>query len=277
MLAFAAGLLALLPGNASAQSEDPGPSIELIDPKVLRVCADPHNLPFSNQAGEGIENKLAEFLAKKLGKSLAYAWFPQTTGFVRQTLSSHRCDIIMAFPQGDDLVQVTNPYYRTAYALVFKPGGALDGVESLADARLKDKKIGIIAGTPPSNLMAVHGLLPNAKSYKLIVDSRYDSPAVDMIEDIRADKIDLGILWGPMAGYFAKESKPPLAIVPLLKDTLGPKLVYRIGMGVRHADQEWKRLLNRTIQQNQAEIDEILAGFGIPLLDEKDQLQVKRP
>ncbi len=134
--------------------ERPDLSIELIDPKVLRVCADPNNMPFSTDRGEGFENKLAELLADKLGKGLSYSWYPQATGFVRNTLAAHKCDVIMGVPQGDDLVQVTNPYYRTAYALVFKQGHGLDGVDTLGDPRLKDKRIGIVAGTPPGNNMA---------------------------------------------------------------------------------------------------------------------------
>src|SRR5215813_3861991 len=123
--------------------EAPDLSIELVDPNVLRVCADPHNLPFSNEKGEGFENKLAELFAAKLNKRLAYTYFPQATGFVRMTLGSHRCDVIMGFPQGDDLVQSTNPYYRTAYALMLRPGSGLDGADTLADPRLKSKHIGI--------------------------------------------------------------------------------------------------------------------------------------
>src|SRR5262245_65675651 len=113
-----------LAGSALAQqpAERPELSIELIDPKVLRVCSDPHNMPRSTEQGEGFENKLAELLADKLGKQLAYTFYPQAPGFVRNTLAAHRCDVLMGVPQGDDLVQVTNPYYRTAYALVFKPG-----------------------------------------------------------------------------------------------------------------------------------------------------------
>src|SRR5262249_19654826 len=103
-------------------------SIELVDPKVLRVCADPRNMPFSDQQGEGFENKLAELVAQKLGKSLAYTWYPQAPGFVRNTLGAYKCDVIMGYPQGNDIVQSTNPYYRTAYALVFRPGHGLDGV-----------------------------------------------------------------------------------------------------------------------------------------------------
>src|ERR1700686_749833 len=131
-------------------------SIELVDPKVLRVCTDPRNLPFSNEKGEGFENKLAEFFAAKLGKKLSYTYFPQATGFVRMTLGSYRCDIIMGFPQGDDQAQVTVPYYRTTYALVFKPGSGLEDVTAISDPKLKDKRIGIVARTPPSTNMAMN-------------------------------------------------------------------------------------------------------------------------
>ena len=152
-------------------------SIELVDPKVLRVCADPRNLPFSNEKGEGFENKLAELFADKLQKKLDYMFFPQATGFVRMTLGAHRCDVIMGFPQGDDLVQGTNPYYRTAYALVAKTGSGLEDVTTLEDARLKGKHIGIVAGTPPATNMAVAGLMANAKPYPLMIDTRFDSSA----------------------------------------------------------------------------------------------------
>ena len=148
-------------------------SIELVDPKVLRVCADPRNLPFSNEKGEGFENKLAELFADKLQKKLDYMYFPQATGFVRMTLGAHRCDVIMGFPQGDELVQGTNPYYRTAYALVAKQGSGLDDITTLEDSRLKGKRIGIIAGTPPATNMAANGLMMNAKPYPLMIDTRF--------------------------------------------------------------------------------------------------------
>jgi quinoprotein dehydrogenase-associated probable ABC transporter substrate-binding protein len=243
----------------------------LVDPKVLRVCADPHNLPFSNEKGEGFENKLAELFAAKLDKSLAYAWFPQATGFVRQTLGAHRCDVIMGFPQGDDLVQGTNPYYRTAYAFIFKPGSDLEGIETISDPRLKSKRIGIVAGTPAATYLALNGLLGQAKPYALMIDTRVDSSAEAMVRDLKAGDIDIGILWGPMAGYYAKQETPALRVVPLIKETGGPRLVYRITMGVRAADQAWKRQLSRLIQENQPQINRLLIGFGVPLLDEKDQ------
>jgi len=246
-------------------------SIELVDPKVLRVCADPRNLPFSNEKGEGFENKLAELFAEKLQKKLDYMYFPQAAGFVRMTLVAHRCDVIMGFPQGDDLVQGTNPYYRTAYALVAKQGSGLDEVAALEDQRLKGKHIGIVAGTPPATNMAAYGLMTNAKSYPLMIDTRFDSSAVAMINDLMSGEIDAGVLWGPMAGYYARQANPPLHVTPLVKETSGPRLAYRIGMGVRPADQNWKRLLNRLIQENQPAINKILLDFGVPLLDENDR------
>jgi quinoprotein dehydrogenase-associated probable ABC transporter substrate-binding protein len=246
-------------------------SIELVDPKVLRVCADPRNLPFSNEKGEGFENKLAELFAEKLQKKLDYMFFPQATGFVRMTLGAHRCDVIMGFPQGDELVQGTNPYYRTAYALVARPGSGLEDVASLGDERLKGKRLGIVAGTPPSTNMAANGLMTNARPYPLMIDTRIDSSAVAMIKDLMAGEIDAGVLWGPMAGYYATQINPPLHVTPLVKETSGPRLAYRIGMGVRPADQNWKRQLNRLIQENQPAINKILLDFGVPLLDENDR------
>jgi quinoprotein dehydrogenase-associated probable ABC transporter substrate-binding protein len=246
-------------------------SIELIDPKVLRVCADPRNLPFSEEKGEGFENKLAELVAQRLGKSLAYTWYPQAPGFVRNTLGSYKCDVIMGYPQGNDIVQSTNPYYRTAYALVFRPVGGLDGVDTLADPRLKAKRIGIVAGTPPASLIATNGLMANAKPYPLVIDTRVDSSAQAMMKDLAAGDIDAGVLWGPMAGYYAMKAKEPTTVVPLVKERGGPRLAYYITMGVRAADQEWKRQLNRLIAENQPAINGILTSFGVPLLDENDR------
>jgi quinoprotein dehydrogenase-associated probable ABC transporter substrate-binding protein len=258
-------------GIARAQTSDSGDlSFELVDPKVLRVCADPRNLPFSSEKGEGFENKLAELFAAKLQKKLDYVFFPQATGFVRMTLGAHRCDVIMGFPQGDDLVQGTNPYYRTAYALIARTGSGLEDVTTLEDERLKGKHIGIIAGTPPATNMAAAGLMGTAKPYPLMIDTRYDNSAQAMIDDLSAGTIDAGVLWGPMAGFYAKKSGQ-IHVAPLVKETTGPKLVYRIGMGVRPADQNWKRQLNKLIQENQGEINKILVDFGVPLLDENDR------
>src|SRR6201988_4282533 len=257
---------------APAQTTDsPDLAIELVDPKVLRVCADPRNLPFSNDKGEGFENKLGELFAEKLNKKLDYMYFPQATGFVRMTLGAHRCDVIMGFPQGDELAQGTNPYYRTAYALIAKPGSGLDDVTTLEDERLKGKHIGIVAGTPPGTNMAAAGLMANAKPYPLMIDTRIDSSAEAMMKDLAKGEIDAGVLWGPMAGFYARKANPPLHVTPLVNEKAGPQLVFRIRMGVRHADQNWKRLLNRLIQENQPEINKILLDYGVPLIDENNK------
>src|SRR4051795_3939707 len=202
--------------SRAQMSETGDLSIELVDPKVLRVCADPRNLPFSNEKGEGFENKIAELFAEKLHKKLDYMFFPQATGFVRMTLGAHRCDVIMGIPQGDELVQGTNPYYRTAYALVTKSGSGLEDVASLGDERLKGKHLGIVAGTPPATNMAVNGLMANAKPYPLMIDTRVDSSVAAMIKDLKAGEIEGAVLWGPMAGYYAKQANPVLHISPLV-------------------------------------------------------------
>jgi len=264
---LACGLVALRPATAFAQASDSG-SLELVDPNVFRACGDPRNLPFSNDKGEGFENRLAEFFAAKLGKKLSYTYFPQATGFVRKTLDSYRCDIIMGFPQGDDQAQVTIPYYRTTYALVVKRGSGLEDVTAIEDPKLRDKRIGVVARTPPSTNMAINGLLARAKSYPLFIDTRADSSAQAMMDDLARGDIDCGILWGPMAGYYARKVDPPFVVIPLTKETTGPQMTYRIGMAVRPADQEWKRTLNKLIMENQAEINKLLISYNIPILDE---------
>ena len=245
--------------------------LELIDPKVLRVCSDPNNLPFSNDKSEGFENKIAELFAAKLGKTLAYTYYPGATGFVRMTLGSYRCDVVMGFPQGGELAQSTNPYYRTAYALVSKAASALAGVETLEDVRLKDKRLGVVAGTPPASYLVADGLITNSKPYPLVVDTRYDSSAQAMVNDINSGAIDAGVLWGPLAGYYASHATPPMKATLLLKEKGGPHLDYRIVMGVRPSDQNWKRQLNQLIGENQPAINKLLLNYGIPIVNESDQ------
>src|SRR6202171_20653 len=267
VLAF--GVVALQPVAAGAQANNgEAGSLELVDPNVFRACGDPRNLPFSNDKGEGFENKLAELFAAKLGKKLSYTYVPQATGFVRMTLGSYRCDTIMGFPQGDEQAQVTIPYYRTTYALIAKQGSGLQDVTAIDDPKLRDKRIGVVARTPPTTNMAINGLLARAKSYPLFIDTRADSSAQAMLDDLARGDIDCGILWGPMAGYYAGRTEPPLIVVPLIKETTGPQMTFRIGMEVRPADQEWKRTLNKLITENQAEINRLLISYKTPILDE---------
>ena len=267
-----AALASLLVGAGLAVSAyaAEGHRSDLVNRLSLRVCADPANMPFSNEKGEGFENKIAEIVAAELNVPIEYVWFPQATGFIRQTLFAKRCDVVMGYAQGDELVLNTNAYYRSAYTLVYRKGAGLDGVDHLADARLKDKRIGLIAGTPPASIMLTLGLMGRAKPYPLMVDRRYDSPAERMIADIRSGEIDAGVLWGPIAGYFAAKGGEPLAVVPLLKETTGPRLAYRITFGVRPGEDDWKRELNALIAKLQGKLDAVLLQYGVPLLDEQD-------
>jgi quinoprotein dehydrogenase-associated probable ABC transporter substrate-binding protein len=176
----------------------------------------------------------------------------------------------MGYPQGDELVQNTNPYYRSSYVLVFRPGTGLDGITTIEDPRLKSKKIGVVAGTPPATSLARAGLMAHVKPYQLMVDTRIANPAEAMIKDVASGVIDIAAVWGPVAGYYAAKMQPPLTVASLTKEKVG-RMIYRITMGVRPSDQEWKRQLNRAISENQAEINHLLQSFGVPLLDEQNK------
>ncbi len=264
----ASGALLICASAATAQQE----TSNIVDRTTLRVCSDPASMPFSNTAGEGFENKIAELVAKEMNIPVSYTWFPMATGFVRQTLRAGRCDIIIGYAQGDELVQNTNHYYRSAWTIVFRKGAGLDDLVNLDDQRLKGKKIGVIAGTPPADVLAANGLLGNARPYALVVDRRYESPSEQMVKDIERGEIDAGILWGPIGGYYAKRSGTPMSVQPLVKETKGPREAYRITFGVRPHDQEWKRELNKLIPRIQPRINAILLEYGVPLLDEQDML-----
>ena len=258
--------LALGGGAAHAQIAD------IVDRSQLRVCADPANIPFSSQNGDGLENKIAALFAKELGVPVTYTWFPQATGFVRNTLAAGLCDLVIGAAQGEELMQNTNHYYKSSYVLVTKADSPLAKVAGLDDPALQDKVIGVIAGTPPATVMAMNGLMGKAHPYALMVDRRFEAPAEKMIADIASGAVDAGILWGPIGGYYAKKSTPPLTVTPLIHETKGPRMSYRITMGMRRNEPEWKRQINELIAKKQNEINAILLSFGVPLLDEQDKL-----
>lgn len=263
LLVLAALLSSAIP--ASAQVAD------LVDRSTLRVCADPANMPFTDEEGQGFENKIAELMAKKLGLELDYTWFPQATGFYRMTLGSKRCDVVMGYVAAGDPVLNTNAYYRSAWVLITRKGGDLEGVDTLEDPRLKGRRIGVVAGSPPGDLLIRNGLMPLARPYALMVDRRFESPAESMIADIDAGEIDAGILWGPIGGYYAKKSDVPLSVVPLLKEKGDPSLIYRITFGIRPGELNWKHQLNGFIKDEQGAINRILMEYGVPLLDGRDR------
>jgi quinoprotein dehydrogenase-associated probable ABC transporter substrate-binding protein len=259
-------------GFAAFVNTAEGQRADLVSRTALRVCADPANMPFSNDKGEGFENKIAEIVADELKVPVEYTWFPQATGFIRQTLSAKRCDVVIGYAQGDELVLNTNHYYRSTYALVYRAGSGLDGIHGLSDARLREKHIGVVAGTPPATLMAQLDLIRNAKPYPLMVDRRYESPGERMIGDLRSGEIDAGVLWGPIAGYFAARNGNKLTVVPLLNEIAGQRMAFRITFGVRHLEDDWKRQLNVLIAKRQGDFDAVLLQYGVPLLDEQSNL-----
>lgn len=251
--------------SAYAQTSD------LVDRTSLRVCADPANLPFSNKEQKGFENKIAELIAGELGVPVRYTWFPQSIGFIRQTLDKKKCDIIIGYVSAHELVLNSNPYYKTSYVLIHRKGEFKE-FKNLNDPRLKDKKIGVIAGTPPVTILALNDMLDNIKSYHRMVDRRYFSPAEQMIDEIAKGELDVGLLWGPIGGYFAKKASQPLTVAPLVNETKGGRMAYRITFAVRRGEKVWKRQLNRIIRRKQDEIHKILLDYGIPLIDENGAL-----
>jgi quinoprotein dehydrogenase-associated probable ABC transporter substrate-binding protein len=244
---------------------------DLVNRQVLRVCSDPANMPFSNQKKEGFENKIADIIGEELKIPVEYTWFPQAMGFTRNTLLAKRCDVIIGTGQGDELVLNTNALYRSGYAIIYPPGKGLDGVDTLFDPRLKDKRIGVVITTPAADVVNKAGLMGKARPYRLMVDRRFDSPSEEMIKDIRAGEIDAGVMWGPIAGYFASRGGEKLTVVPMVKDAKDDKhLIFRITAGVRQGDDLWKRQLNDIIKKRQGDIDKVLLDYGVPLLDEEN-------
>jgi quinoprotein dehydrogenase-associated probable ABC transporter substrate-binding protein len=264
-------LAALLPLAAQAQSPAPG---EIVARTELRVCADPNNLPFSNEAGEGFENKIAQVLGKDLGLPVSYVYFPQVVGFVRNTLRAHTCDLIMGTVAGDEIVETTTPYYYSAYVAVYRADKDFT-FTGFDDPKLKTMRVGIISATPPSDLLVRHGLMAMAKPYALMVDTRFESPTHQMIEDIEKGEVDIGLLWGPIAGYYAKRQTKPLRFAVIPTEPGGPRMDYHIAMGVRNNEPAWRRKINAAIQRTQPEITKILQDYGVPLLDEQGHLMAQ--
>ena len=263
-------LAAAAAGIGFAASAADAPKADLVNRQQLRVCSDPADLPFSNEKQEGFENKIADLIASELKVPVTYTWFPKATGFIRMTLFAKKCDLVIGWGQGDDMVLNTNSIYRSVSALIYKAGTGLDGVESLSDPKLQGKKIGIVQNDPGGTLAAKFGLMNNMKGYRQMVDRRFDNPAEDMMKDIRSGEIAAGIHWGPIASYWAARGGEKLVVVPLLKEAKTAKIAFRITMGVRNGDDAWKKQLNEIIARRQGDIDKILLDYGIPLMVDED-------
>lgn len=249
--------------------------------KAFRVCQDPNNMPFSNTKGEGYEDKIAELFAKELGLKVEYYSFPQRMAFIRNTLrfklpgEDYPCDIVMSVPKGFDQVSATKPYYRSTYALVFPKGKGLDAVSSgedflaLPQEKLQALKIGLYDRSPASEWLVRHHLVDQGVPYRILNADPEQYPGEIIEKDLVAGKIDAAIVWGPIAGYYARKVKSAeLAVVPL-KSEKDVKFDYEIAMGVRYGEKEWKQQIEQLIEKNQPQIRAILAEYGVPQLDER--------
>lgn len=253
--------------------------------KALRVCQDPNNLPFSNVAGEGIENKLAELFGRALGLPVTYYAFPARMNFIRNTLryklpgEDFRCDIVMGVPVGFEQVSVTRPYYRSTYALVYAKGRGLDEVRSTQDflalgpERLKKLRIGLHDRSPASEWLHKHQLVDQGVPYRMMDANPTQYPGELLEKELADGRIDVAIVWGPIAGFFAKRvTSPPLVVVPMRSEP-GVRFDYAMAMGVRHGEREWKQQIEQVIEAHQPEIRAILNDFGVPLVDEGGAVQ----
>ena len=242
-------------------------SIEAVDHNRLRVCADPSNLPFSNDKREGFENKIAELFAKKLERPLVYYWWPQMNQFVLNTLAAKRCDLIIGINANSDQVLNTNPYYRTTYVMVYPKslGVALKGLD---DPAIKEKKfkIGAVTGTPPGYLLVHYKLLDQLQSYPLRFNPYAANVGQAMIDDLKKGVTQIALMSSPIASFWARKEGLDVEIVPLksLDQTTG-KMDFLITMGVRRGENDWKRLINELIRRDQPEINKVLTGYGVLL------------
>jgi len=261
----AAALAALLLGVAAAHAQT---TSDVVPRDELRLCADPNNLPFSNDKQEGFENKIAEILGKDLKLKVSYVWFPQVVGFVRRTLAVHRCDLILGTVAGDEMVQTTTPYYYTSYVMVYRSDRGF-AFKALDHDGMKSLVIGVVAGTPPSDLLLHHDLMDHVHPYELMIDTRRESATHQMLQDVVDKKVDIGLLWGPIAGYYRERDKLPLTIVPLKNEPGMPRLDYHIAMGVRHNEPQWRREISAVILKERDAIQAVLKSYGVPLLDEE--------
>jgi mxaJ protein len=239
---------------------------------VLRVCADPNNLPFSNERGEGFENRIAELLAADLHERLEYTWWAQRRGFFRNTLKAGVCDVVLGVPSSFELAATTAPYYRSTYVFVYRKGKL--SVASFDDPVLRDVKVGVQlvgddgANTPPAHALTARGIIENVRGYTLYGDYREPNPPARILDAVAKGDVDVAVVWGPLAGYFARRERVPLAVVPVSPQFDLPFLpfVYDISMGVRRGDEELRQQLDDFLQRRRPDIERILDEYGVPQL-----------
>lgn len=242
--------------------------------RVLRVCADPNNLPFSNRAGEGFENRLAQLLARDLGRRLEYVWWAQRRGYVRNTINAAQCDLWPGVSSTAEMLATTRPYYRSTYVFVSRQGDGLAGL-TLDDPRLRRLRIGVqLVGsdgvnTPPAQALARRGIVGNVRGYMLYGDYTEANPPAAIVRAVAEGQVDVALVWGPLAGYFARHSGVSLRLEPVrpwLDDAQLP-MAYDISMGVAKRNEALRRELDTVLARRRDEVRGVLAAYGVPLVD----------
>jgi quinoprotein dehydrogenase-associated probable ABC transporter substrate-binding protein len=278
LLLFGLALVADVGMAGAAAAQDGG---------ALRVCADPHGMPQSNDRGEGYENKIAEALAHDLGKKVEYTYFPQRMGFVRNTLRArddqtqqYKCDVIIGVPKGYDITATTRPYMHSIYALVVPPRADLKDLKTAEDllklppAKLHAMRVGMFAQTPASDWVLKNGLIDRAVMYAAQSGDPNETPDSIVERDLAAGKIDVAVVWGPIAGFIVSRhrDKDGWVAVPFKPDPQ-IKFDYEISMGLRQGEKEWQKTLDDWIAAHRSDITRILTAYHIPLLEESPQPQ----
>jgi mxaJ protein len=251
-----------------------GSEAQPLPQRQLRVCADPNNLPFSNEQLEGFENKLAELIAQELNATLTYTWWAQRRGFIRHTLQAATCDLLMGVPRRLDAVLTTSPYYRSTYVFVYRKVGG-PPVLSLDDPILRTVKIGVQligndgANSPPAHALARRHIIENVVGYSLYGDYAQPNPTARIIEAVATGAVDVAVVWGPLAGYFARSQPVPLAVVPVTPSRDAPALpfVFEISLGVRRGAEALRAELDAILQRRRPDINRILDAYGVPRVE----------
>jgi mxaJ protein len=268
-LPLSVALVAVTFATASADVTAAGPAA--LQERKLVVCADPNNLPFSNRAGEGFENKLAKLLADDMGANLSYVWWAQRRGFARNTLNEGACDVWLGVASGVDRVATTRPYYRSTYVFVTRDDKPLKGL-TLDDPRLRSLKIGVqmvgndAMNTPPAHSLARRGLIDNVRGYMLYGDYEKPNPPAAIVAAVARGEVDVALVWGPLAGYFASLSSVALRIEPVtpaLDDSQWP-MVYDISMAVRRGDLQLREQIESILSKEKPRIDALLTAYHVP-------------
>lgn len=251
-----------------------GEPVRTEDPSEFRVCADKDNLPYSNDKQEGFENKIAELIAKDLGKKVVYQFWYDRIGFIRNTLNARRCDVIMGTVAGNDMVLTSKPYYRSGYVFVYRKDSGYN-IKDWDSPDLKKGIIGVVGQTPPSRPIADKGLMENARPYRIMRD--LNLPPSFMIDDLVKGDIDIAVVWGPIGGYYAKKASIPLEVVPAPEYeavNVHGKEYWNIALGVRKREKERLAMIQEVLDRRKGDIDKILDEYGIPhypVIDERKE------